>query len=329
MTMMEITAAGTAAVKRLMDAGEIALSPLSFLLYKTTRFGVQHITKHQARKVAPTAARWLILDGQAIEKPLELVVPMTLGPRWNTHALVALAGPLQVERSLRINVATAGKSAGPWAVVVHELPAYRAVANIGSLRPAGEEPWQEVKLGPGTYRLALRYYHWHDGSELPAVEVDDAPAVPALAVPADVNDFYHSLSKRSNFFYLCMHSYVSTLLRYRHWVPASFVKREYLPAGNSQTEFHYGFLPARTSLAVELDPGLLETHDVFFTAYNRASFHLLWYPIRESNHTSRPIMVNCTYLIRVQAKTPAQEAGGRDRIRVRVLPASSSSEVPP
>lgn len=319
---MEIAAEKKTVQGSLLAAGEIALAPFSFLLYKTVRSGVKQLTQHQARKYAPMATQWLIVDGRAIKKPLELLVPMALGPRWNTHALVALAGPLHVNSTLRIDVGSAAKSAGSWAIVAHELPTYRAVANVGSLKPSSGEPWQSLELGPGTYRLALRYYRWHDDAELPAIEVDDEPAVPAMAVPADVNDFYRTLSERSNIFYLCLHSYVSTLLRYRRWFPASFVAREYLPAGNPQTTFCYGFLPAGTRLNIELDPSLLETHDVYFTAYNRASFPIRWYQLLEENHTSAPFPGSGSYLIRAQVKTPARKTGGTGGILVRALPAS-------
>ena len=308
--------------RNLAAAGEIVLSPFSFICYKATRAGVRRIAERHGGKYEPLATQWRPLDGQAIAKPFDLLVPMTLGPRWNTHALIALAGPLQVQRMLRINAATAANSAESWTVAVHALPTYRTVASVGSLKSSGAEPWQTVELGPGTYRLALRYYNWHDGAELPPVEVDGAPAVSATAVPAGINDFYHSLSERSNFFYLCMHSYVCTLLRYHRFFPHSFVQREYLPAGNPQTTFYYGFLQAGTRLGIELDPGLLQTHDVYFTTYNRASFPILWYPLLETSHTTAVVRVSGSYLIRVHAKTKTQEAGGPDRIRVRALPAA-------
>lgn len=291
----------------LLALGEGILASLSFLFYKIVRFGVQRLVQLYSQRQAHAATHWQILDGQAVSKPFNLLALMTSAPRWNTHALIALVGPLNVQSQLSVHAATAARSARSWTVVVHEEPGHRIVASTGSPGVTREETWQTVQLNPGTYRLALRYYHWAEAIELPAIEVDGVPAVSSLAVPAETNDFYHDLSRRSNFFYLSLHFYVCTLLRYRRWFPRSFVEREYLPAGNPQTTFYYGFLEAGTRLTFELEPHLLSTHDVYLTVYNRASFPVLWYPLLESRHTTQPIQVSGSYLVRIHRKTSSQE----------------------
>jgi hypothetical protein len=303
---------------RLAAVGGVVLAPFSFLLYRTTRFVVQRLVQLQGFRPAAGAARWQTLDGHAMRKPLHRLALMTSAPRWNTHALIAITGPLQVRRTLRIDAATAATSAASWTVVVHAEPAHRIVASVGSLDGSGEDPWRSVDLPSGTYRLALRYYRWSEPVVLPAVEVDDAPAVDPVAIPADTNTFYHDLSRHSNLLYLCLHSYVCTLLRHRRWFPRSFVAREYLPAGNPQTTFRYGFLPAGSWLTIELDDELLQTHDAYFTAYNRASFPILWFPLTEKRHTTPPSPVTGSYLIRIHARTPTPQACGRDQVHIRV-----------
>jgi Family of unknown function (DUF6208) len=307
---------------RLTAAGEIALAPLSFAFHRVTRFSMRRLVQLHERAHPAQAARWRILDGPAVSKPFNLLALMTSAPRWNTHALIALGGPLHVKHAISIGTATAAKSAEAWTIVVHAEPAHDIVASIGSLDVISEEPWRAIELPPGTYRLALRYYRWSESAELPAVQIDDEPALGPLAVLAGNNDFYQDLAGRSSFLYLFLHSYVCTLLRYRRWFPRSFVEREYLPAGNPQTTFHYGFLQAGTSLLIELDAGLLHTHDVYFTAYNRASFPVLWYPLTETRHTTPAALATGSYLIRVHAKTSAQDSdeGGTARIHVQPVP---------
>jgi len=307
---------------RLTAAVDIVLAPLSFMLYRVTRFGMQRLVQVHDRAHPAQATTWRTLDEPAVGKPFNLLALMTSAPRWNTHALIALAGPLRVQHTVSIRTAAAANSAEAWTIVVHAEPAHRIVASIGSLDAISGEPWRAIELPPGTYRLALRYYRWSESAELPAVEIDGAPALPPLAVPADINDFYDDLARRSSFLYVFLHSYVCTLLRHRRWFPRSFVEREYLPAGNPQTNFRYGFVQAGTRLAIELDAGLLHTHDVYFTAYNRASFPVLWYPLTESRHITPAIPATGSYLIRVHAKTSAQEReeGGAARIRVRPVP---------
>ena len=307
---------------RLAAAGDIALAPLSFVFYRVNRLVMRRLVQLHERTHPAQATTWRTLDGPAVSKPFNLLALMTSAPRWNTHALIALGGPLHVQHTVRISTATAAQSAEAWTIVVHAEPAHNIVASIGSLDASSDEPWRAIELPPGTYRLALRYYRWHESAQLPAVEIDGVPALGPLAVPAGNNDFYDDLSGRSSFLYLLLHSYVCTLLRHRRWFPRSFVEREYLPAGNPQTTFYYGFLQAGTSLLIELDAGLLLTHDVYFTAYNRASFPVRWYPLTESRHTTPAALATGSYLIRVHAKTSAQDSdkGGTARIHVQPVP---------
>lgn len=294
--------------RHLTAAAEATLAPLSFLAYRAARFGVQGLVRLHDRSHPAQASVWQILDAQAV-KPFNLLALMTSAPRWNTHALIALAGPLTARHTLRVHAATAARSAPSWTIVVHAEPGHRIVASLG---PSGDKDagaWQALELPPGTYRLALRYYQPYPAAELPAVEVDGSQAVTSAAVPDDANSFYQTLAGRKSILYLCLHSYVCTLLRHRRWFPRSFVEREYLPAGNPQTEFRYGFVPAGTRLTIEMDPALLEANDVYFTAYNRASFPVAWYPLTESQHRTRVFARDGTYLIRIHARTASQRPG--------------------
>ncbi len=301
---------------RLWATLEITLAPFSLLLYRLIRFPVQRLVQRDSRRHSAQATRWQPLDGPAVHKPLNMLALMTSAPRWNTHALIALAGPLQVRHTVTIEVATASASADSWTVVVHAEPAHRIVASLGSPDASGY-PSRSISLPPGSYRLALRYYHWSEPVTLPAVAVDGEPAVPAAPLRADTNDFYQDLGKGRHTFYLCLHSYVCTLLRYRRWFPASFVAREYLPAGNPRTTFSYGYLAAGTSLDIDLR-GLLPTHDAYFTAYNRASLPVVSYPLTENKHITAPSAVTGSYLIRLHAKATPRPAGEPAAIKVRL-----------
>jgi hypothetical protein len=314
--------AHTARHLRLGAAGELAAAPLSFLLYRATRLLVQRLVQLDSRRHATRPARWQTLDGSAVARPFNLLALMTSAPRWNTHALIALAGPLPVRRTLRIHAGIAATSAPSWSLVVHAEPTHRIAASIGSANTPSQGSWRSVDLPPGRYRLALRYYRCGDHVVLPAIEVDGVPVVDPFTVPADTNDFYHDLyhglGTGSRLLYLCLHSYACTMLRYRRWLPHSFVEREYLPAGNPQTTFRYGFWPFGTRLDIDLADGLLANHDVYLTAYNRASFPIMWYPLTDSGHTTAPNPVSGSYLIRVHRTTPDPSAGEREPVRVRV-----------
>lgn len=298
---------------------EVPLALLSFLFYKVTRFVIHAIVYVQARVNKRQATEWRVLDAQALRAPLNLPALMTSAPRWNTHAIIALVGPLSIQRAFRLQVSTAARSARSWTIVVHTSPDHRIVASLDARDVFDQEAWQTVHLPPGNYRLALRYYHWAESIELPAIEVDGIEAVPATAISANVNDFYHDLGRRSNLFYLCLHYYIGPLLRYRKGLPKRFVEQEYLPAGNPQTTFYYGFLKAGEAMAFEIDPGLLQSHDVYVTTYNRASFPLFWYRLQDSWHITPPMPDNGTYLVRVHQKRSSSEPFNRDRVLIRTL----------
>lgn len=306
--------------RRFDIAWEIPLTLMSFMFYRITRFCVQRLIHLNAMMSTAQSHWWRVFCAEEARSPLNLLAVMTSGPRLNTHAIVATVGPLHVKRTLRIHVAAAARSAASWTVVVYTAPGHRTVASVGSLGTPAREPWQAITLPPGRYRLALRYYQWSGRVELPAVEVDGIEAVPARIVPANVNDFYNDLGKRSNFLYLCLHYYAGTLLRYRALLPRSLVEREYLPVGNPETTFYYGFLSSGEALAVDLDARLLKTHDVYFTLYNRASFPTQWYALTESQHISAPSVCDGTYLIRVHRRAQSPEPFAQDSMRMRILP---------
>jgi hypothetical protein len=96
---------------------------------------------------------------------------------------------------------------------------------------------------------------------------------------------------------------VRALLRHRRWFPSAFVEREYLPAGNPQTTFHYGSVRAGARLAIDLAPHLWQTNDVYLTVYNRASFPVLSKRLTGPGQEMPRVDVDGTYLVRVHART--------------------------
>ena len=165
---------------------------------------------------------------------------MTTGPRWNTHAIIGTVGPITIKRSLVMNVASAEDSARVWTLVINDFPSYRPVTALSSHSAPFTGQWAEVPIEPGTYSIALRYYHSGGRVDLPALTVDGVEVVHETSVPPNLNDIYFDLAKRSNLFYLCFHYYVFVLLSYRRYFPASFVEKEFLPQGNPETRFYFG-----------------------------------------------------------------------------------------
>lgn len=276
---------------------EIPLALLSYGFYKFIRLIMRLFVR-----LFPTVGRqkndvWRILNAEALQSRFVLPVLMTSAPRWNTHAIIAIAGPWPVNNSICLHFPEEIGATVSW--TVNRVSDHQIVASGNVCHESGP---QTITLPSGSYWLTLRCYDCQRMVQLPSVEVDGVEMVATIIVPPDTNNFYQDLSHRSNLFYLSLHYYVAALLRYRRWLPQSFIEREYLPVGNPQTKFYYGFLHAGESLTVTLEPQLLQTHSLYFTLYNLASFPILWYPLLAQEHKTIPCQSDGMYLIRVHNK---------------------------
>ncbi len=292
---------------------EVPLGLASFAFNKGVRGLLRRLANRHYSRREGEARSWRAMSAETLRKRIALPLVMTSAPRWNTHAVVATAGPIPVRESLEVDAAAAGRSARTWVVVVYTFPAFRTVARVDAKGPG------PVRLGPGRYWLGLRYYHWSADLELPAVSADGTPAVPALPLSPDVNDFYDDLRDRGGWFYLGLHYYVYVLLRWRDWLPRSFVEREFLPVGNPDTGFRYGALGRGEALSLELRPELLDAADVYLTLYNRASFPVFWGPVATTEYVTAPCAKPCSYLLRVQKKPEGAAEVPEEWIRVSVV----------
>lgn len=300
-------------------AGRLLLGLASFVFFKIMKLSVRLLVLLHYASHKSDAVNWQTSTAGTLERTGVLPMIMTTGPRWNTHAIVAVLGPITVNNSLVFPVAAPERSARYWTIVVTRYPSFRTAAWTSSMDAPFSKGVASLNLHPGKYSVALRYYHWSQDVALPAVIADDREVVGTVPVPGNLNDIYRDLFQRSNFFYSCLHYYVFVALRYRNLFPASFVEKEFLPAGNPETSFYYGALEAGESLGVELDPRVLTTHDVYFTAYSRSSFPLHWYQITEENHRSAPSTVPCTWLLRVHNHRKTQHTLEQNWVRTTVI----------
>ncbi|PSF39271.1 hypothetical protein C7H19_00325 [Aphanothece hegewaldii CCALA 016] len=281
---------------------EIPLAILSFIFYKINKFfiGILYtiflfIKKNKAKQ-------WRVLSAQTLETFLSLPVLMTKGPRWNTHAIIGTLGPFQVQETISLDLNILKKSAQSWIVVIYSFPSYETITNLDSNQIVSQEDWISITVKPGLYSIGLRYYHWSDSLELPTVKVDDKLLVDKSEVSPNVNDFYKNLINQKNWFYLALHYYIFTILKYRKWLGESFVKQEFLPVGAPDTEFVYGYLAKNQSLKIMIEPLIINDYDIYFTTYDRSSFPLYWCQITEETYLTKPIEKHGYYLFRLRQK---------------------------
>lgn len=303
--------------------GEVLLAVLSFLFYKAVRYCLQQIVLLHPATNQQNAGEWRSLNSRVLESSFILPVLATSAPRWNTHALIGIAGPWHVNKSICLRWDTAVKATKTWTVNVS--PGHQIIANVSV---SDAETDSLITLEPGKYRITLRYYNWTPPLELPTVEVDGVEVVPVTAIPANSNDFYHQLSDKSNLFYLGLHYYVGTLLRYQNKLPKSFVEREFLPVGNPDTEFYYGFLPKNKSLNLQLNATLRQAYSCYLTLFNRASFPVFWTTVDTKEYTTPPFEDDTLYLIRVHKKDVLSEPFHRDWLNLYTLsPAHDNQKI--
>ena len=245
--------------------------------------------------------RWRTLS-EALDQPLALPYVMVTGPRWNPHALIASIGPFQLTRRLRIQANTARRSAQMWTLVIYSTADSRTITAIDSSAIADGDVWYEHTIPPGRYAGILRYYEWSAMPRLPALEIDDQQHVPERAVSARENDYLSRMRGKRGMFYAGLHYYMMEVLRLRHYLPEGFVRREYLPVGNPETAFHYGYLQRGQCIEITSSQGIPSGYRLYLTIYNHASFPVAWSTVESLPHRTTPAENTGSYLLRLHAQ---------------------------
>ncbi len=274
-----------------------AVAFLSFFFFHLTRLALHILQRGAMSLLSRRALEWRVLGPEVLNQPLALPVIMTTGPRWNPHAIIATAGPIAVDGLLAIDLGSADASTALWTVVVHRFPNFYPVASAGASSGVSE-----IHVKPGRYVLAFRYYEWGREPQIPALVIDGKRSVPGRRLGSSPNAFYKDLHLRGGFFYRCLHYYVFEMLRLRDRLPESFVRRQYLPARNPETQFDFGIVRQEKHVDLRAAHALLPTHAVYLTIYNRDSFPVYWCRVTESADTSPAAAADGFYLIRSHAR---------------------------
>jgi Family of unknown function (DUF6208) len=268
----------------------------SFMFFHATKWLLKRLRK--ARDRNRESFDWRTIS-EVLDRPLALPYIMVTGPRWNPHALIASVGPFEVRHSLRIRAETAYRSSRMWTLVIYREPDSRTVASINSSSAARDDVWNEHALPPGRYSAILRYYEWSDDPRLPEIELDGSHRVHARAVPANENDYLKHLTDKNGAFYTCLHYYVIEMLRLHRFLPDTFLRREYLPVGNPETAFRYGYLHRGQCIEITSSQAIPEGHRLYLTIYNRSSFPVAWREVRSLPYRTEPADAIGSYLLRL------------------------------
>lgn len=297
---------------------ELPLAVASRSAFYIVRFVLRRLARLHYRRARCDATSWRVLNDQLLQRRLALSVVMTEGPRWNTHAVIARAGPLSVRNCMQVQVAEAQASAASWTLVVYSFPGHRTIAVLGPEDAHASKQSAAISLPPGRYSLIVRYYQPNCTATLPAVSVDGDETVASGAVPEGTNDFYQHLSNRRTWFHVVLHYHAFIALKYRNWLPRRLVERVFLPVGNPETLFHYGALQPQDALQIEIADRVLDQWDAYITVYDLASFPLDWRRIASTDFQLDPFGCRCTFLVRLHRKSIGAPAPAEGDIRIAV-----------
>ncbi len=293
--------------KSFLSLIEIPLAFSSFLFYKLMKYSIGILYTAYLYSNQDKSQQWRILSQETIDSTLSLPVLMTKGPRWNTHAIIGTLGPFSVKESLEIDILSPCQSAQSWIAVIYSFPTYKTITSITSKEFVNQslsqqDKWKNLTLARGKYSIGIRYYNRKEAIYLPQIKIDGENYVSPQPVSANINNFYYNLIKRKNFFYLALHYYIFTILKYRKSLPEKFVHSEFLPVGAPDTQFIYNYLLKEAILEIKIKPEILQEYHIYLTVYDRCSLPVEFTEIELETYTTKSSVSNGYYLLRIRPK---------------------------
>jgi hypothetical protein len=281
---------------------EIILASLSFIFNKLMKFIIGNLYIIYLYFAQKKSQIWRIFSESTLNNSLSMPVLMTKAPRWNTHAIIGTLGPIKVTKNLALDLNAMQQSTEVFIGAIYSFPSYKTIATINLDTGKIVDNWLTYELPAGKYTLGLRYYNTSHDVVFPTVKIDATKIIDPESIPANVNNFYHQLINKKNWFYLALHYYIYTILIYQKYLPASFVRYEFLPVGAPNTEFYYNNLPKNYSLEININSETLSNYDVYFTLYDRSSLPIDWCHIKDTSYQINSIDNDGYYLLRVRQK---------------------------
>lgn len=291
---------------------------LSRSLYRGTKAVLSRLFASESvadQSAAADPASWTTLDALT-QLPLGVPYMMVTGPRWNTHARIASAGPFHAER--RIVVDVDGLAEANWYVVLHRLPT-NEMLQWADHTQSDADATVTFDVDPGTYLLVARLYPTGRPASFPPVHVDGgATSVPSRDAGVIRQPQVASQFHRRSLFYDALHHHVFFALHHRRHFDTATVRRQYLPVGNPGTQFRYGAVRPGEAVEVTWTDAVEAQYRLFLSAYNRSSFPIYSAPLTpEATATSRasrriattPFDAAATYLLRVVPRVGAPDDG--------------------
>ena len=265
----------------------------SFLGFRLARLVVRGIILVRNRLSLNKPARWMGFS-ELVGKRWGVAFLVITAPRWNCHATIALTDSFPLRGRLSILTKCADGSAEAYSFVVYPesgMPFTLPFVGEGASEIA-------MDLPPGRYRIGARYYGSCKDPEFPEVRADGVEVVKGRVIAGERDRYREQLAllrTRDSIVCRMLHYYVFHFLSWRVG-GEDFMKREFLPVGNPDTEFDYDAIregDVREIVATDKD----REKRVYVTLYNRQSFPVFWTEIKSLPY---PLRAECDgfYLVR-------------------------------
>jgi hypothetical protein len=295
------------------DMGE-TIAVVSYCFHEVVQMLFRWLAGRHAKMTARAQVplKWRTMSDY-LEKPGFLLVLPVVAPRWNCHALLATLSPIPVRETLSVNLANLADGSVSWSLVVYDEH-FRTREWVGSTTT--KDAVVTWTLPPGRYSLSLRYYTNTDDLRVPAVTVDSRISVSSDIVASEAIRYRHhleSLRNRSGLYYRLLHYYIFFYLKHRT-KSANWLRRQFLPAGNPDTQWHFGHLAAGEQLGVRFDTTHGYLYNTYIAFYNSASFPVAWCEIRAFEWRSVALAEDVSYAIRRVRKVGGRVTQGSDGV---------------
>ena len=279
--------------RRILFIPRLALSLLSWLLFRTLSWLIRSALRVGRLLTRPRSSRWIGFS-EVVAKPIGIPFLIVTAPRWNCHATIAITDSFQIKNKISLNTESAFQNSEAFSFVLY--PERGAAFSIAShLGPRDEIA---LTVAPGSYRIGARYYGSAEDPTFPEVLADGEVALESVCLKGETSRYQkqlESIRDRRHWPSAWLHYYVYQMLQWR-FLGEAFLKKEFVPVGNPDTGFEYGFLKAGQELTVKTGDEYYPVC-VFVTIYNRHSFPVKWEEVKHSPHHEQCLQ-DGFYLIR-------------------------------
>lgn len=283
--------------------GQLILACLSFLLNRIFRGGVTLVMLVRIlMQKKQGESRWVGMSEMLSNKVMFLYV-MLFAPRWNCGGNIAFLGPISVKSRILICWENNPNNRESW--IIEVVKGREKIETIHSNQFEQKTSQYALEVNPGKYRLVYRGYGLQQDALYPQIYVDDGIALKTTSVGGEqisYNNLLQRLCAKEPVLYRALHYYTHYLMDINHPKFKHLLRKEYLPAANTETHFEYGGVRLGDKLSISVGDFLLENFYISLVCLNRASFPVHWEFIDRGNTILPDAYKHGSYLVRVVPK---------------------------